>query len=251
MDAVFERLVQEAMDSDFSGWDFSAFEDRWVEEPPSWEYRALVEERLRDATALLDMGTGGGEFLSSLKPLPVTCLATEAYEPNVPVARSNLEPLGVQVVHVEGDGHLPFLDEQFDLVINRHESFAPGEVMRILAPGSFFVTQQVGGRDNVEINALLDAPVDPQYAGWDMDAALLGLERSGFAVSEALEGYPETSFLDIGAVAFYLRTIPWQIPGFRLDDYRERMFRLHQRIQRRGPLTVRSHRFCIVAQKPS
>jgi SAM-dependent methyltransferase len=250
MDVLFERLVQEALDAEFSGWDFAAFRDRWVEEPPPWDYRALVEERLVQSRSLLDMGTGGGEFLSSLQPLPAKVCATESYEPNIPVAREKLEPLGIQVVPLESNDHLPFHGGQFDLVINRHESFSAREVWRVLQPGGVFATQQVGGSDNLEINAALGAPVGSDYDDWTLQVVVAGLERSGFAVSLAMEAYPETRFLDIGAVVFYLRTIPWQIPGYRLEDYRDRLFKLHQRIESGGPLTVDSHRFCIVARKP-
>jgi len=47
----------------------------------------MVRERLPDVTPLLDMATGGGEFLSSLVPLPPRTVATEGYPPNLEVAR--------------------------------------------------------------------------------------------------------------------------------------------------------------------
>ena len=67
---------------------------------------------------MLDMGTGGGEFLSSLAPLPDQTWATEAFLPNLPLAKARLELLGIQVVHVDSDFELPFVDEEFYLVIN-------------------------------------------------------------------------------------------------------------------------------------
>jgi SAM-dependent methyltransferase len=250
MDVVFEEFVQEAMASDLSGWDFTHWQDRWVDEPPSWDYRAMVEQELPGSISLLDMGTGGGEFLSSLKPLPMDVCATESYGPNIPVSRKNLEPLGVRVVSFEEDDHLPFDDDRFDLVINRHESFSPPELYRILKPGGTFITQQVGGRDNAELNALLGAPVGHEYHDWDLKQAVAGLEQNGFRVSESLEEFPKTTFYDIGAIVFYLKAISWQIPGFRLADYREPLFDLYQRIQSRGPLVLDSHRFFIKAQRP-
>ncbi|TWM62046.1 hypothetical protein CHCC14814_3869 [Bacillus paralicheniformis] len=49
------------------------------------------------------MGTGGGEFLSKLGPLPSSAYATECYFPNVPVAKERLTPLEVQVVQIDND----------------------------------------------------------------------------------------------------------------------------------------------------
>jgi hypothetical protein len=131
----------------FAGWDFSYVTrtGRMKEAPLPWNYANLVSRRLRGAESLLDMGTGGGELLSLLRPLPPRTFATEGYAPNVPVARARLEPLVVTVVEADGEADLPFADEVFELVINRHESYRPEEVCRIMKPGACFITQQVGG----------------------------------------------------------------------------------------------------------
>ena len=142
----------------FKGWDFSHLQGRMIEEQLPWDYARIVLDALPAAEALLDMGTGGGEFLNDLRPLPPYTRATEGYAPNIRLARERLEPLGVKVYEVEDDTRLPFGDAEFDLVINRHESYEPAEVRRILHPGGRFVTQQVGGQNNTDLNALLGAP---------------------------------------------------------------------------------------------
>ena len=84
---------------------------------------------------------------------------------------------------VEDDTRLPFGNAEFDLVINRHESYEPAEVRRILHPGGRFVTQQVGGQNNTDLNALLGAPeVGDSY--WDLAHARHPLEDAGFEVRE-------------------------------------------------------------------
>ena len=62
--------------------------------------------------------------MSSLSPLPKCTCVTEGYEPNIIIAKKRLEPLGVKVYRVDNDESLPFNDETFDLVINRHESYS-------------------------------------------------------------------------------------------------------------------------------
>ncbi|GAB6169516.1 hypothetical protein JCM1393_19760 [Clostridium carnis] len=47
----------------FKGWDFSYLNGRWEDENLPWDYKNY----LKDNYELLDMGTGGGEFLLSLK----------------------------------------------------------------------------------------------------------------------------------------------------------------------------------------
>src|SRR2546427_8343497 len=152
----FEVLVRDAEEHSFSGWDFSYIEPkRYQRGVPTWDYKSEVSKKMRSITTLLDMATGGGEFLSSLRPFPEKPFATESYAPNIPVAINRLQPLGVKVVKVSSETKLPFTDSYFDLVIDRHEDYSPREVYRILKDGSTFITQQVGDRNNIEINKSL------------------------------------------------------------------------------------------------
>jgi len=64
------------------------------------------------------------ELLSMLRPWPKSVCATEGYRSNLSVAKERLEPLGVTVLPVEDDEHLPFETGQFDLVVvNQSEQF--------------------------------------------------------------------------------------------------------------------------------
>ncbi|MCP5098391.1 MAG: class I SAM-dependent methyltransferase, partial [Chloroflexi bacterium] len=144
MDMEFEQLIQDALVQDFSGWDFSWLNGRWHESPPSWNYRQLVEDKARHVESLLDMGTGGGEFLASLQNRPPHTAATESYPPNVIVSRQRLEPLGIKVFAFKEGHPLPMLPNSFQLIINRHESYDPSEIHTILQPDGTFLTQQVG-----------------------------------------------------------------------------------------------------------
>ena len=223
-------------------------EGRWRESPPTWDYRATLLEHFRRAESILDMGTGGGEFLASLPFLPAHTSATEGYPPNLPLARRRLEPLGVSVEPPLAGGRLPFADGRFDLVINRHEAYVPTEVRRVLRPGGRFLTQQVGGRDNIRLNQVLGAGDARQYADWDLRRAVHELEEAGLRITDAREEFPETVFDDVGAVVYYLRAVSWQIDGFGVDEYRGPLSALHEMIQAEGRLVVTSHRFLIEAE---
>lgn len=245
----FDRLIREALKQDFSGWDFSYLHGRWREEQPPWDYRQLVVSRLDGVTSLLDMGTGGGEFLASLPNLPGHTVATENYAPNVAVAKARLNPLGIEVVSFERDDELPFADGTFDLVINRHESYSAQEVYRILQRGGRFLTQQVGADDSVELNRWLQAPLDDEGDAWALATEARALERVGFEIVAQDEAIPMTTFYDIGAVVYYLQAIPWQIPDFTVEAYRDRLLALHKYMQQAGGLAVRSPRFYLEAVK--
>ena len=163
----------------FSGWDFSYLDGRSESIHPTdmWDYQSYVRAAILHADTLLDIDTGGGELLASLQPLPAHTYATESYSPNIPVARQRLEPLGVSVYSVDDKGHMPFTDNQFDLIINRHGNYIPRELWRILKPGQQFITQQIGGETNKEFHTLLDAP-PYLYADWTLKRAVSELAQA-------------------------------------------------------------------------
>jgi len=200
------------------------------------------------------MGTGGGELLSSLAPLPTRTAATEAWLPNLEVARSRLSPLGVEVVHVESEAHLPFGPELFDLVINRHESFEPGELSRVTRRGGVFLTQQVGGMSTDEINLALQLPIHGSvthpYPDWGLSKATSILKQAGFTIEEQLEATYPSHFYDVGAVVYLLKHAPSEIPDFDTKLYERPLRELHNRILREGELKVTTIRFLIRARKP-
>jgi SAM-dependent methyltransferase len=237
-------------DRPFSGWDFSYLRGRMEEDPTPWNYREIVGEFLPAVGALLDMETGGGEFLASLQPLPRATCATESWPPNLPVARARLEPLGVRVVEAQDGVRLPFDTAAFDLAINRHGSFDPTEVMRVLRPGGRFVTQQVGSENLADLNLLLGAPPPCDCApDWNLSFARRQLEDAGFRALLAEEAFPPTRFRDAGALVYYLKAVPWQVPDFDVDRYAGPLLFLHRRIETTGPLLVRGHRFLLVAER--
>lgn len=67
----------------FKGWDFSYLNNRWEDEELPWNYDDILRKYLRPEYSLLDMGTGGGEFLLSLKHPYHKTSVTEMWPPNV------------------------------------------------------------------------------------------------------------------------------------------------------------------------
>ncbi len=248
---TFDELIREALAAPFEGWDFSWLAGRKTEFTLPWDYTARVRARMRGIGAMLDMGTGGGEVLASLAPFPPRACATETYAPNVPVARQRLGPLGVGVYETASDPdnrHLPLGDEEFDLVISRHEAYIPEEVARILKPGGRFITQQCGGYGEVDLIEYFKGKIEPM----DLTAAVASrqLEEAGFNIVDSQEVYPEYSFLDIGAVVYYLKAIPWMLEDFTVEKYRSRLLTMHEHIHKHGSFTVKDQRLFIEALRP-
>jgi SAM-dependent methyltransferase len=244
---LFDQLEKE-YSHEFKGWDFSYLtkSGRMISFPLSWNYKLIVEEQLKKAKSLLDMGTGGGEFLSSVSGLPKNTFATEGYEPNIPIAKIRLGEIGIEVRKIEND-KIPFENNVFDLVINRHESYIESEIKRVLIKDGVFITQQVGGLTNADLNMWMGAKIQDPIS-WSLCSMVLKLEKEGFEVTYQDECITKTRFFDIGAVIYYLKCIPWQIKDFSIKGYWERIYKLANFIKSKGYIDFIWHGYMIVAK---
>jgi hypothetical protein len=103
---LLRPYVQRA--SHFSGWTFSTDSWRRLGASPPWNYDSLVREAAGSARSILDMGTGGGEFLADVSAsLPDQVVATEEWKMNVPVAKKRLVTFGFEGVECRSV-QLPF-----------------------------------------------------------------------------------------------------------------------------------------------
>ncbi len=237
-DTDFERLIEEAEARPFVGWDVSY--DGRIRTTMPWDFADIVDTHARNAATLLDLGTGGGEWLSRLPHRPARTAATEGWAPNVPIARARLEPLGVEVFAVEGapdnvdqkppfeGGALPFADASFELIVSRHESYLPAELRRVLPPDGVFLTQQVASGAADDFYRLLNQSPPPVETAWSLEFARRQLEDAGLEVVEEAEGSERTEFADVGAFAWYLKNMPFMYPDFSIAAARETLRELHE-----------------------
>lgn len=245
----YHQLVAEAEKAHFSGWDFNWLDDRMTQQEPPWDYPAIVKTHFKNMKALLDLGTGGGELLASLAPLPIETHATESYPPNQTIAESRLASLDVTMHKTQASTPLPFDGNYFDLIINCHESFDSEEVYRVLKPGKSFITQQVGGLDNLELNQVLEETIHYPYLKFGLSEVFTALTNAGFKIERAQQIALSTVFKDIGAVIYYLKAIPWQVPGFSPKTHAEGLAKIHHMIETLGQFNTTAHRFILIARK--
>jgi SAM-dependent methyltransferase len=236
----------------FAGWDFSHVADRLVEQQPPWSYEAMAKPLMRGAGSLLDLGTGGGEVLSGLKDaFPPRVAAAEAYPPNVAVARARLGPLGVAVVPYEATeaaAPLPFADSSFDVILSRHEAFDPSEVARVLTPGGAFLTQQVDGRSLSDLLRLFETA--PQWPDVTLPRLSDRLATAGLAIEDGREWWGAMVVRDVGALVYFLKAVPWEVPGFSVARFERTLLDLHHRIGTSGAVEFAMGRFVIQARRP-
>jgi len=234
----------------FTGWDFSCIGQDYSEEQLPWDYRKKLGDFLKPESELLDMGTGGGEFLLSLRHPYSKTAVTEGYPPNFELCRRRLEPLGIEVKFVKEEEDLPFKDNRFDLIINRHEFYRLSEVFRVLQPGGFFITQQVGGANNRELSEALISGFRPAVPDFNLENELPKFRRAGFRIMNRNQCYVKTTFTDIGALCYYAKILPWEFPGFSVESSFKQIKKLYRRLCEKGSIVSTCHRFVITGKKP-
>ena len=241
----------------FQGWDFSHIAGRLSENNPPWDYRTVIKSYLKDTDILLDMGTGGGEVLLSINHPYKNTYATEAYEPNFELCKKTLSPLGITVERTftdedfNSDDKIPFNDDMFDFVINRHESFDLNEVNRVLKQSGYFITQQVGNKNAGEFIQRLNDNVDvPRLPNHTIENYINTLEKLGFEVIKKDEFQSPMKFYDVGALVFWAKIIVWEFPGFSVKTHIDKLLDCQKEIDEKGFLQGTGHHFLIVAKKP-
>jgi len=250
--ASSEQLIAEAEAEPTEGWDFSWLDGRATEERPSWGYARRVVSRLADVGSVLDIQTGGGEVFSEAlgeHAVPGMVCATEGWHPNVELARRRLARIGAVVVEARDDGPLPFVSRVFELVTSRHPTVVVwAEIARVLQPNGTYLSQQVASGSNRE---LTDFMMDPQPVSRmrSPEQALSEAEAAGLAVVDLRHESLEVEFFDVGAVVYFLRKVPWTVPGFSVEAYRDRLVAMDDFIRKNGVFRSHAERMLIEARR--
>ena len=235
----------------FSGWDFSYLDGRMLLDQPPWSYTSRAKELMGRASSVLDIATGGGERLLEMQECwPGKVVATEGFPPNFALASARLEPFGVRVIEAESDevNPMPFADGEFDLVVNRHAALHLDEIERILAVGGRLLTRQVHGMWAHDLLAVFGAY--PQWPDASPQKYVPWLKRVGLELIDRREWSGTLAFRDVGAVVYYLKAVPWLVPGFSVDAHFDRLLALQRQLETRGLLAFKAMNYLLEAGKP-
>jgi SAM-dependent methyltransferase len=213
---------------------------------------ALAATQMAQATAMLDMDTGGGEKILSLRAhWPAKVVVSEGYPPNITLAQERLALLGVTVVKMNSSNiaPMPFADDEFDLVLNRHGAFNANELARILAPGGIFLTQQVHGLWAFDLLAHFGA--SPQWPNATYEDALTRLAAAGLELLQGADWRGNLIVKDVGALVYYLKAVPWLVPGFSVARNFEHLLLLQEKLEQEGELVYANMRYWVEARQPN
>jgi SAM-dependent methyltransferase len=233
----------------FKGWDFTYIHDRTEADLLHWDYSSVIKRYMKNNYKLLDMGTGGGEFLLTLNhPYRLTAV-TEGFSPNYKLCREKLLPLGIDVKFIEDDSKLPFEDEKFDIIINRHESYDIHEVYRILKAGGIFITQQVGGENDKELIKILAEENYNSFADHTLENNINKVKKKAFKIIFQAEDFTKSRFFDAGAIVYFAKIINFEFPEFSVEKCINELYDIHEICLKKGFFECTQHRFLIAVQK--
>ncbi len=231
----------------FHGWDFSHLDGRWESSDLRWDYKRIILSAINPSDNLLDMGTGDGQFLLSLNHPHKNTSITESYPPNLEICKEKLSPLGIDVRQIFTETEIPFDDNTFDVVINRHETFDIKEVRRVLKNNGLFITQQVGGKNNQILSKKLIKNFQSKFRYFTLEHTIARLMRNRFEVFLSDEQLAPLKFFDVGAVVYCAKAIKWEFPNFSVNSCFKELVSLQEELDEKGYIESIEHRFIIVA----
>lgn len=234
------------------GWDFSHIHGRYeAENDLPWSYEQIVGQYLNNDLNILDYDTGGGEFLLSLDHPHNKTSATEGYPPNVKLCGEKLLPLGIDFKECNDPSEIPFGDEAFDLIINRHGGFDAVEIHRLLRRNGLFVTEQVGEDNDRDLVKRVLPEAEKPFSHLNLSEQRKNFENAGFQIIKAEEAYRPIKFYDVGAFVWFARVIEWEFPDFSVDRCFAQLLKMQEMIDKDGKIEGTIHRYLIVAKKRS
>lgn len=233
------------------GWDFSYIEGRYksYEDELSWNYIDIVKRYLKADSKILDIDTGGGEILLSFNHSYTLTTVTEGYAPNVKLCEQTLGRKGIRVREVTDYANMPFEDNEFDIIINRHGCYDVNELYRILRPGGVFITQQVGEDNDRELVEFLLPYCKKAFSGMNLTVQKKMFQQRGFEILENGEEYKPIEFYDVGALVWFARIIQWEFKDFSVEKCFDKLLEVQKMIHEKGSIKGKIHRYLIVARK--
>ena len=231
------------------GWDFSRMNESFGTAP--WRYEEELAAFIDGTTRLLDQGTGGGELLLRLAPDLGDAIGIDAATSMIETAERNRLAQAIDnVSFVHADSRAtPFDSRSFDVIANRHSTFAVDESARLLDAGGIFITQQVGYANADDLfGCFVWRDEFPHEWREPIDSKRVQFEAAGFDVLRTDEYRIDWWIHDIESLVFWLQSVPTPSP-FTATEHIEGINRaIAELADERGIRTV-EHRELLIAQR--
>lgn len=209
---------------------------------------------------MLDVGTGGGEKFLELAPYFGRGAGIDRKPEMIRVAVANRpQSLSDKVLfEVMQAQELKFPEAVFDVVLNRHAPIFYEQVVRVLKPGGYLITQQVGGRNTQNVFDVFGWGSNGRY--WRRFFAERGMEfhdvseleelfrRAGCEVVARGEYNVRYYFKDVESLVFWLKWSP--LPeDLDPDRHAEQVTQLIEQYRTPRGIETNEHRELLIVRK--
>jgi SAM-dependent methyltransferase len=240
-----------AANGKLDGYDFSHINTGHA--PVPWDYVDIARRYLKPTDRVLDIGTGGGEIFYSLS----SCFGKGVcVDPSPDMARtamrnrSTLRLNHISVLRMWA-GDLAFEANSFDVVLTRHVGVYVSEIVRVLRPGGFFISQTVGQRTSLNILKAFDwtpSSFGPDW--WQSFSDLADQFRSyyGCHVHALAEYDVPIWYQDMASFMVWFMAVPWP-EEIELDKHWQNINRVIETCQTERGIETNEHRELLIVQK--
>ena len=243
-----KQIVQ--VNGSLDGWDFSRV--RAERTPAPWDYVDVVRKYLKPTDKVLDIGTGGGEIFLSLAPYFGEGIGVDQNPMMIKSAECNKSALSVgNVSLMRMDGvDLQFDAASFDVVLLKHLHVYVSEVLRVLRPGGYFITQMVGKRTSLNfLDAFGWTPASFGPDWWQTVAELAKQFRAHdcHIIAQAEYDVPYW-FQDVESFMFFLMSVPWP-ETIELEKHWQNINHILETYQTDQGIETNEHRGLLIVRK--
>lgn len=225
------------------GWDFSQMNVERQIVP--WKYEDVVREYLTKEDSVLDIGTGGGERFLKFSSLIKNGVGIDSDSDMVSIAQENAKGIN-NISFYQDTQNLEKTNDSFNVILNRHAPFNLEVIRDHLKPNGYFITQQVGEENMLNIKKVLKRVKTKPPITRDM------IESSGLKLTSFREYNVEYVVKDVESLVFWLQALDLlhaDIQGaetLKSVDTFNRI--LEGNVDDRGFIT-NEHRYLVIAQK--
>ena len=232
------------------GWDFSRV--RAERTPIPWNYVDVVRNYLKPTDKVLDVGTGGGEIFFSLAPYFREGVGIDQQLKMIKTAERNKSTLSidhVSLLRMEASD-LQFEVESFDVVLVKHLHVYVDEIMRVLRPGGYFITQIVG--KYTENNFLEAFGWERASSGPDwwqtIDEIAEQFRNHDCRILAQAEYNVPYWFQDVESFMFFIMSVPWP-ETLELEKHWQAINRILEMYQTEKGIETNEQRGLLIVQK--
>ncbi|WP_100407727.1 class I SAM-dependent methyltransferase [Bacillus solitudinis] len=232
-----------------NGWDFSKLKVSL--EGALWDFNEEIKKKSKPSDILLDIGTGGGENVLTIASSLLFLVGIDISTGMIETAQNNLMKSSISNVRFSqmSSDELKFPARFFDVVTCRHAPFSSIEIAKVLKKGGYFLTQQVGERDKINIKKAFNQGQLVEENEALLTRYVRELKETGFSEVEYLEYDANDYYQRPEDLIFLLKHTP-TIPNFGEENHDFEILNdfIENNRTEKG-IRTNSKRFLIIAKK--